>query len=115
MVDFWAFGSKTNALGGPKNGDILILKNGVYYDAAPTDYSGNCGTSQAATSTGGGWCITSTNVTFMAETNGGVIWKPRSPGVYLNFQGDGNNLKGFQFHRELLLNHLRRPCFNTYK
>jgi hypothetical protein len=37
----------------------------------------------------------------MAETNGGVIWKPRSPGVYLNFQGDGNNLKGFQFRDAL--------------
>jgi hypothetical protein len=27
MTDFWAFGSKTNALNGPKKGDILILKN----------------------------------------------------------------------------------------
>jgi len=88
---------------GPKPGDVLTLRDGVYYDTSPEATmvmsNGKSMTRPGFNGISWGWTIRNSGFTIRAETPGGVVWSPSEPGLFIQFDhgADSNVVTGLQF------------------
>ena len=97
------FNFATQTTHGPKAGDVLTLIDGVYFDTSPEATmimsNGKAMTRPGFNGISWGWTVRNSGFTIRAETPGGVVWSPPSPGLFIQFDhsAENNVLTGFQF------------------